>query len=244
MRRGERLNIESDGSLPPAPTPPPPAPPPPAPPPPDDPIEPPPPPVDVIDLPGYQSYFREVVSPTDRGMLAAAVFMDLVPSDYFQDDKLDIPIALVDPGFFLRQQIPLEFEPALYDLLNNPEVAEGLIIRAKGDFALDDLQYNPQLPEGAPIQTMADLYGRLLSMGSERYLEWGSGGQGPIDHDLDMILQAVNQFANVPEFANQPIQVREAFVESLKATLYDQEAFTAYGQALQLRMPGGGINPP
>ena len=41
MRRGERLNIESDGSLPPAPTPPPPAPPPPpqTPPPPPTPVE-------------------------------------------------------------------------------------------------------------------------------------------------------------------------------------------------------------
>ena len=90
--------------------------------PPDDPVEPPPPPpIEVIDLPGYKSYFREVVSPTDRGMLAAAVFFDLIPSDYFASFGSDIPafpIAIVtEDGVKFRHQIPTTFEPALFQLV-------------------------------------------------------------------------------------------------------------------------------
>ena len=238
-------------SPPPAAPPEPPAPPPPAPPPPDDPIEPPPPPLDVIDLPGYQSYFRTTVSPTDQGMLAAAIFIDLVPDNYFQNDNLNFENAFItDDGVFPRQRIASIFEPQLFALLgNDADIAGALAIRQVAD--LGGLEYNP-LPQGAPILTMKDLYGRILSHGSTRYLQWIENQQGPIDNDLKIMLNAVNEFANLPNFANQPEAVRKAFTNSLRDSLYNippdgsTGEFTAYGKTIKNvwdALPGRGSTP-
>ena len=215
--------------------------------PPDD-TEPPEEPADdfIIDLPGYQSYFREVVSPTDRGMLATKVFLDLVPENYMSDYPISMGYIgqndAGENGVAFRSRIPTKFEPLLAQLVTVQQ-AEALGIR-RGEINVGlTVNYN-DIPDGAPIQNMGDLYGQLLRNGSQRYIEWSEGGQGPMDHDLDVMLQVVNQFANVPEFANQPVEVREAFAASLAQTLYDKGAFTTYGKELQQFTPGGGIQPP
>ena len=95
------------------------------------------------------------------------------------------------------------------------------------------------------IQSINDLYARLLENGSTRYLQWLDGnGPGPIDNDLNVMLQFVNEFANQPEFANQTPDVREAFADSLLQSIYNQEGYTSYGQGLKNFLPGGAIESP
>ncbi|MDG2094629.1 MAG: hypothetical protein P8J89_05100 [Phycisphaerales bacterium] len=173
-------------------------------------------------------------------MLAAAVFFDLIPTNFYASFGSDVPpfpVAIVtEDGVKFRHQIPTQFEPALFKLVGE-EVASKLGVRASPIEGTPP-SYNPELPEGAPLRTIDDLYGSLLNSGSTRYLGWLNGnGPGPMDHDLDVVLQAVNQFANQPEFANQPVQVREAFAASLAQSLYNNEAFTTYGKALQQFSP-------
>lgn len=225
----------------------PPPPPPEQPPPPQDdppvpPVDPPdePPAVPIIDIPGYQQYFREVVSPTDRGMLAAAIYLDLAPATTTN------PIILenidVDGGYLFRHRIPASLEPAVHDLMTkqglDPE-ALGVRLTTSGK----NFNYGADLPPGIydpnnPITNIGDMYAHIIHHGELRHFNgWanGTGAPGPMDHDLDVILTTVNQFASIPQLQPYGLQIREKFSDAVKNEIYPgtvNGGFNNYGQSL------------
>ncbi|MEE2907418.1 MAG: FecR family protein [Planctomycetota bacterium] len=227
------------------PPPPPPDEPPPPPPPADDPPAPPddPPPVDVIDLDGFQSYFREVVSPTDRGMVAAAIMYDLMP--YGSGEFLPgVPNAASDDGqdiwsdgIIYRQQIPTLFEPNIYDPAggtNNPLGVRNNL--PKGDNLQFPNNNAINYPENFHETVVGGMYQSIYEYGFQRHLsEWqnGDSSHGPMDHDLDVILQHVDQFAGHPAFMGKALEVRGAFSTAVEQAIYpNSSGFGPYGQSL------------
>ncbi len=261
--RREVIEAEAAAQDAPPPPPPPDDPPPPPPPPPQD--DPPPPPVEppddppalpIIDIPGYKQYFREVVSPTDRGMLAAAIYLDLVPEDLGLrfTDYSDLPTVdrvFVDDnlGVVYRHQIPVEFEPAALQYINGentlglrPKPTEGNIMPVG-------------VGPGDPLLTVGDMYARIYHYGASRYTDWLNGtGPGPRDLDLDVMLGHVDQFAQLPAFQGSKVQVRRAFADAVEKTLYNQPTlegdpqgpptFTPYSQAVMQQFLPTGVVPP
>ena len=213
-----------------------------------------PPPIDIIDLDGFQSYFREVVSPTDRGMLAAAIYLDLVPEDlgerFPQFENLQpIPVGFVDTvngtGLHDRHQIPAVFEPRIYELAGGTDNPLGVRVNPP-------LEIPDGVGPGQPIQTVGDMYARIYHYGALRYTDWLNGtGPGPRDHDLDVMLQSVDAFAKLQPFQGQTPFVRAQFAAAVQQTLYQDVTgqpfgqFTTYGNAaLSQFLPKGVVVPP
>jgi len=240
-----RIQRELEEQQPPSPPPPaePPAPPPPV----DDPPAPPvdPPPVDIIDLQGFQSYFSGVVSPTDRGMLAAAIYLDLAPATT-PNPIIVNNIAYPDvPGqdpILFRHRIPATLEPAVHGLMTNnglDPAALGVRLTTDGT----NFNYGADLPAGIydpnnPIVNIGDMYAHIIHHGDLRHFNgWanGTGAPGPMDHDLDVMLTAVNQFTAIPQLQPYRTQIRTAFSTAVKNEIYPgtiNGGFNYYGQSL------------
>ena len=207
---------------------------------------------EIIDLEGFQAYFSDVVSPSDRGMLAAAIYLDLVPVDlglrFSEFNELEsIPNPITNPEFSFRHFIPSYFEPVAYELLNSenlhgvrPNVTEGVPLP-------------PGIHPDDPMLTVGDMYARLYHFGATRYTEWlENGGPGPIDHDLDVMLAAVDQFAQLPGFEGNTVEARMAFAMAVQQALYrardkapsEPATFTPYGNLLINNFLPTGVTPP
>ncbi|MDG2424217.1 MAG: FecR family protein [Phycisphaerales bacterium] len=236
----------------------PPPPPPEQPPPPqDDPPVPPvdPPAVPIIEIDGYRQYFQQVVSPTDRGMLAAVIYLDLVPEnlgtqfpEFSELQQID-RVYLDDDAVWYRHQIPDSFEPALIPLAvsgNNLGLRENPGI---------GLPYPGGAGPDVPMVNVYDLYSNIYYYGANRYTQWlNDTGPGPMDHDLDVMLGKVDQFAMLPAFQGNQVQVRAAFANAVQQSLYNQAykgdkpvgtpTFTPYGNSLMSNWLPSSVVPP
>ena len=248
--RREVIEAEAAAQDAPPPPPPPEDPPPPPPPPeqPPPPAEPPadPPEVPVIALPGYKQYFQQVVSPTDRGMLAAAIYLDLVPQnlavrfpEFSELPEVKRVYVHDTVGVVYRHQIPVHFEPATLALVSG---ANDLGLRESPSEGID---LPPGVSPDQPMLSVGDMYARIYHYGATRYTDWlNETGPGPRDHDLDVMLQHVDDFAKLSAFPG-PVKtrkVREAFARAVELSLYNQPSvegqppgppsFTPYSNAI------------
>ena len=181
-------------------------------------------------------------------MLAAAIYLDLAPN------SSSIPIILenidLDSPLLFRHQIPVDFESTVAALMIANKIDPSLAGVRESSFS-----EGAQLPPGIydpnnPIVTVGDMYAHIIHHGELRHFNgWlnGDGSPGPLDHDLDVMLQAVDQFANIQSLQFATPQVRAAFAAAVQQRILPGSVpndYTNYGQSLLNAYMGDFWTPP
>jgi hypothetical protein len=203
----------------------------------------PPPTQEILDIPGYSSYFAQMQNPSDQAFLAAAMVLDLVGKD--------IPLGFNTGGIgqsvdvngqtVERRQLPIALETKFYLAGYDGSLTGGR------ESAAIPVGY-AELPDSGPLRQM---YDGLIQYGLDRpdWFTASSGGSGvPTNADLEQMVQIYENYlqANSVAFGGQLVAPRQFFVNSLGEVIFTvpSTGFTPYGAQLLLEnvpsfFPGG-----
>ncbi|MCH2153775.1 MAG: FecR family protein [Phycisphaerales bacterium] len=196
----------------------------------------PPPTQEILDIPGYSSYFAQLQNPSDQAFLAAAMVLDLVGKDTpFGSNSSGIGETINVPGEgnVQRRQLPIALETKFYEAGYDGSLTGGR------ESAAIPIGYD-ELPDSGPLKQM---YEGLIQYGLDRP-DWfivSSGPGVPTNADLEQMVQIYENYlqANSAAFGGQLVAPRQFFVNSLgEVILIPSTGFTPYaGQLLLNNVP-------
>jgi len=198
----------------------------------DDTIENDPPPTqEILDIPGYSSYFTQMQNPSDQAFLAAAMVLDLVGKD--------IPLY---SGMTSGIGASVEVNGQTVDRRKLPRALENAFYQAGYDGSLTGGRESAAIPSGyddlPSTGPLRDMYLNLISYGLNRpdWFDPNSSSGTPTNADLEQMVQIYENYlqANSAAFSGDLETPRQFFVNSLDVALFTvpSTGFTPYANQL------------
>ena len=189
---------------------------------------------EILDIPGYASYFSQMQSPSDQAFLAAAMVLDLVGKDTpigFNTGGIGQSVEVAAGVFEDRRQLPIKLETKFYI----DGGYDGSLTGGRESAAIPDSYAD--LPTTGPLR---DMYLSLIQYGLDRpdWFTVSSGSGVPTNADLEQMVQIYENYlqANAAAFPGGLEAPRQFFVDSLGEVIYTVPGtgFTLYGNTLLL----------
>ena len=205
----------------------------------------PPPTQEILDIPGYSSYFAQMQNPSDQAFLAAAMVLDLVGKDTplysGMTSGIGVNVNISNGPTQQRRQLPIKLETAFYLAGYDGSLTGGR------ESAAIPFEYD-ELPASGPLKQM---YEGLIQYGLNRpdWFDPNSSSGVPTNADLEQMVQIYENYlqANSGAFGGQLVAPRQFFVNSLGEVIFTvpSTGFTPYaGQLLLDHVPsytGSGL---